>query len=657
MSKLGTGQRNVYLNLKTRDEALKIFLGRVKLTDRRESESLNLNDAHGRVTASPVFARFSSPSFHASAMDGIAVFSDDTFGASEDRPKELELGLTAIPVNTGNPLPKGTNAVIMIEQVEELANNRVRIEAAAFPWQHVRKVGEDIVATEMVLAQNTELSAYELGALAASGHSSVMVRKKPLVHIIPTGSELLSLDSLDGEPEPGSLVEYNSVLLAALAKEAGGEGFVNDIVPDDFDLIVEALDKAAQGPADLVIINAGSSAGSEDYTAAAINELGEVLVHGVTIMPGKPTILGVVYGKPVIGNPGYPVSAVISFEQFAMPVISGILGVIKKERQKLKVTPAQAIPSKLGLEEFLRVKLGRINDAIVAVPLPRGAGSITTLTQADGIIRIPETSEGIGNEEAVEAELIRTVKEIEGTLVAIGSHDNTLDILGDLMREKDYRVSLSSGNVGSLGGILALKRGHSHFCGTHLLDIETGEYNVSYIKKYLQGMPCRLLNLVTREQGFILPKGNPKGIRDFSDLTREDIIFINRQAGSGTRILFDYNLQKLNIDPDSINGYDHDEYTHMSLAVDVLSGRADAGLGILAAAKALNLDFLPVATESYDLVIPEAFIEDQKIQVMLEVISSPVFKEAVLKLGGYGVERTGEILMKWDGAEIGDDNE
>ena len=642
-------KRHVYLKMKTLEEARELFLHRFSGL-KTGSETIPTAEALGRVTASPSMARFSSPGFHSSAMDGIAVAAEDTYGASPEYPKTLTVNEQAIYVNTGHVLPPGTNAVIMIEQVQENDDNTVTIEAPAYPWQHVRKVGEDIVATEMILPQGTRLGPYELGALVAGGVIRVNVAARPKVTIVPTGSELVSWQEVEkSPPEAGQVVEFNSVILKALTERTDAVPQVLEILQDDYATILETLKRAAASDADLIIINAGSSAGSEDYTATAIAELGEVLVHGVTIMPGKPTILGVVAGKPVIGNPGYPVSATISFEQFAAPLLARMQGVRETSRVKAEITPSAALPSKLGLEEFIRVKMGRVRDRMVAVPLPRGAGSITTLTRADGIIRVPVDSEGVGTDDRPQAELLRSAEEIEGSIIAIGSHDNTLDVLSDHLRRKDPTMSLSSGNVGSLGGLLTLKRGFSHVAGTHLLDTETGDYNTSYIKKHLAGFPLRLVNLVYRQQGFILAPGNPKGIKGFTDLARPDVTYINRQAGSGTRILLDYNLKLEAVDPDKIAGYDRDEYTHMAVAVAVLSGRADTGLAIYSSAKALGLDFLPVTTERYDLVILEEFWDDPKIQTMLEVIRSEEFKKAVTALGGYGIEQTGELLWTWDG--------
>ena len=643
-------QRHVYLKMMSLDDARSVFFSTFPESVRRPAETLPINAARTRVLAAPVFARFSSPAFHAAAMDGVAVRAESTYGASEDEPRDLAVGREAVFVNTGHALPPAMDAVIMIEHVQEIDPETVRIESAAYPWQHVRKVGEDIVATEMILPQGTRLGPYELGALAAAGILEVSVRSRPRVTIVPTGSELMPLAEAARNGAPADkVVEFNSVILSALTEEHGGEPTVLPIVPDDYERIRDTLTAAVSSEADLIVINAGSSAGSEDYTAAAIAELGRILVHGVTIMPGKPTILGEIRGKPVIGNPGYPVSAVISFEQFAAPLLARLQGTGESERQALNVMPSQPLPSRLGLEEFLRVTLGRVRDKVVAVPLPRGAGSISTLTRADGVIRVPADSEGVAASETVKAELLRSRSEIEGALICIGSHDNTLDLLGDLLRRRDPRLRLASGNVGSLGGLLTLKRGHSHLAGSHLLDTNTGDYNTSYIKKHLDGFPVRLVHLVFREQGFLVAPGNPKHIRTFADLLRDDVRFINRQAGSGTRILLDYHLQRDGLDPGRIRGYETDEYTHMAVAAAVLSERADAGLAIYSSARALGLDFVPVATERYDLVIPGAFWEDSRIQTLLEVIRSDDFKDAAQALGGYGVERTGELLWSWDG--------
>jgi len=580
-------------------------------------------------------------------MDGFAVRAEVTFGAGPDRPVSLKVGRDAWSINTGRPMPSGTDAVIMIENVHFLDDENFEIEQALVPWENVRRVGEDFVASEMILPGHHPISAYELGALIAGGVFSVKVVEKPRVLLVPTGSELVSGEAL-GEREPlkSEVLEYNTIMLKGLVEEAGGIGIRTPIVPDDYEAVKAAIVKGVRSDAHLVVINAGSSAGSEDYTAAAIKDLGEVLVHGVAMMPGKPTILGIVDEKPVMGNPGYPVSSVFSFETFGLPVLEAMQGIPRHSRPAISAVTARKVPSKLGREEFFRVKLGRVGERVVAAPLPRGAGSITTLTRADGVFRIPARSEGIDQAAPVQVELLRHPARIDRTVVVIGSHDLTLDLLADEL--VPHNIFLSSSHVGSLGGLLALKSHSAHFATSHLLDLETGVYNWSYIRKYIPEIPVKVFHGVMREQGFIVPKGNPKAVKSFEDLLRSDITFINRQAGAGTRVLLDYHLDLRGLDPANIRGYQMEEYTHTSVAVAVLSGVADVGMGVLAASRALGLDFIPVATEQYDLVIPEEFLGDEKIVTLLDIMRGEAFRKRVLSLGGYGVDRTGEEISPPD---------
>ncbi len=639
-------KRHIYLNMKSVEEAREIFLGRFDLDAYLPPEEIATTAALGRVTAAPVFARLSSPHYHSAAMDGYAVVAEATFGASQDKPMLLELGTQAFPVNTGNALPGGTNAVIMVENVDPVDETHIQIEAAVYPWQHVRKVGEDLVAHEMVLPEKTEVTPYAMGALLAAGVTRLPVRRRPRVVIIPTGDELIAVPEIEAGPvPPGRIIEFNSVLLAALVEQLGALPQIYPIVADRRQEITAALADAL-GQGDMVIINAGSSAGTEDHTAQVIAELGEVLVHGVTMMPGKPTILGVVQGKPVMGNPGYPVSAALSFDQFAAPLLAGLLGRRLPPRPVVAAQPAQKIPSKAGLEEFIRVTLGKVGDRIMATPLPRGAGTITSLVRADGLIRIPAASEGVDAEKPVLTELLISEEQLWQTLVVIGSHDNTLDVLATLLRRHHPNLRLSSAHVGSTGGLMALKNRRAHFGGSHLFDPETDSYNVPYIQRLLPELPLKLVNLVHRAQGLMVLPGNPKNIRGFQDLTRPEVRFSNRQRGSGTRILLDYQLARLNLSPAAIPGYDLEEYTHMAVAVNVLSGAADTGLGIMAAAKALGLDFIPVVTERYDLVVPETTWIDARFQKLLEIIRSEEFRTAVAALDGYDTKDTGSILYE-----------
>ena len=578
-------------------------------------------------------------------MDGFALAAAATFGATPENPKSLHLGREAFAVNTGHLMPPGADAVIMVEQIPDPEADPIVIEAPVFPWQHVRRVGEDVVKGEMVLPEGTEINPWSQGALLAAGVTRVLVRRRPRVAIIPTGSELVPAAELEQEPESGRLPEFNSVILSGLVAEAGGLPQVLPIVRDDPSALAAVLQEAL-AEADVVLINAGSSAGTEDYTYRAITTLGEVLVHGVAMMPGKPTLLGVVAGKPVIGNPGYPVSAVLSFEQFAAPLIAGLAGKRPTPRPTLMVHPAQNLPSKPGLTEFIRATLGRVGDKVIATPLPRGAGTITSLVRADGLLIVPSLSEGLEEDRPVAAELLVAPEEIDGTLVVLGSHDNTLDLLATLLRRRDPRLRLSSGHVGSLGGLMALRQGRAHLGGSHMLDAETNTYNVPFIQRYLTGVPLKLINLAWRQQGLMLAPGNPKNIRTIQDLARPGVRFINRQRGAGTRLLLDFLLKQENLAAAAIQGYDREEYTHMAVAVNVFSGVADVGLGILAAARALGLDFIPLLPERYDLVVPESTFTDDRFQVLLAVMRSAEFREGALALGGYDLKDCGRILYE-----------
>jgi putative molybdopterin biosynthesis protein len=605
--------------------------------------------ALGRATARPVTARTSVPHYHGAAMDGYAVRARETFGASDASPRRLVAGETAFPVDTGDPLPPETDAVIMIEHVQPVGEREFEIRAAAFPWQHVRKVGEDIVAGELLLPQSHSIRPADLGALLAAGVPEISAHALPRVWIQPTGTELVEAGGAF-EPEAGRIVEFNGAILSGMVRECGSEPNLRPIAPDDYHSLRAALLEAVGSPSDAILLNAGSSAGSEDYTARLIAELGEVLVHGVAMMPGKPVVLGLIGGKPVVGVPGYPVSAILAFEEFVRPLLFSLRGLPCPSFPEETAVLGRKTPSRLGLEEFVRVILGRVQGKLIAMPIQRGAGAITSLTRADGILRIPQEAEGADAGEEVRVRLLRPREQLEHTLIMIGSHDNSLDALASELKARDSRLHLSSSNVGSLGGLMALRRGQAHLAGSHLLDPATGEYNFTHIAHYLKGVPLRLVQLALRSQGLLVPPGNPKAIHGVEDLARPGVRFINRQAGSGTRILLDYCLQRTGIASETVEGYEGEEFTHMAVAVDVLSGRADAGMAIHAAARALKLDFVPIAQERYDLVIPDASWEDEKIQILLDLVASDPFRKLMEELGGYDASHSGRIAGRWDGA-------
>ena len=604
-------------------------------------ERVAVQDALGRVTSEALIAKVSSPFYHSAAMDGYAVKFIDTFGAAETRPKRLAVPAQATAVDTGDPMPDGFDAVIMIEDVEKVPDGGIEILKAATPWQHVRLVGEDIVATELIISENHVIRPIDMAAMLASGHTQVMVRRRPRVAVIPTGTELVEPGS---GLKRGDIIDFNSTMLAAMAAEHGAEPSNRGIVRDDADILRATMLDALAGN-DLVVINAGSSAGREDFTSDVIAGIGKVHVHGVSIKPGKPVILGIVQGKPVIGIPGYPVSAALTFNLFVRPLLSLLQGRTDPPVETIEAKLSRQVASSLGQEEFIRVKLGSVAGNLIATPVTRGAGALMSLVRADGIIRVPAASEGIAAGNAVVVELLRRRHEIANTIVCIGSHDNALDVLGNRLRKKHPELSLSSAHVGSMGGLLALKRGEAHLAGTHLLDEETGEYNISYITKLIPDKKIVLVNLVYRTQGFIVPKGNPKGIKGFEDLTREEVVFVNRQAGAGTRLLTDLHLKRLTIDPNRVKGYHHEEFTHMAVAAAVISGAADTGLAVLSAAQALGLDFVPVAQERYDLAIPQEHYDTPMLQALLGIIREDRgFRGQIEQMGGYDVSEMGRVI-------------
>lgn len=635
-------QRTIYLERRTIEQAQQILeqhFGRLAGT---QPETVPTIDAVGRILAQPVSANISSPHFHAAAMDGFAVAAEETFGAHPHRPLRLSIGASAHPVNTGYPLPDGCNAVIMIENVHGRDEASIEIEAPAFPWQHVRKMGEDIVATELLFARHHKITPYCVGALLAGGVFEVSVRQPARVLIIATGSELVDWQTSEAKDiKPGQVLETNSFVLGKMVESAGGTWHRHPPVGDNADAISNCIESGVAEGYDMLLTIGGSSAGSEDYIRQALEQAGQVLFHGVTMMPGKPLLAGKVGQTPVFGMPGYPVSTIMAFEQLVLPLLYQLQGRAPKERVHRQVHPTRKIASKLGVEEFVRVKLGSVRDRIVATPLARGAGLITSLTEATGIIRVAHHLEGVPAFEPVDCELLKPADAIEHTIVMVGSHDNSLDILADELRRHPQGWHLTSSHVGSMGGLMAVKQGLCHLAGSHLLDPETGIYNQSYIQRYLKTKSVCLINLVLREQGLIVAKGNPKKIKGIEDLTRQEVRMINRQQGSGTRVLLDHSLQQQGIDPDTLNGYENEEFTHMAVAAAVLSGAADAGMGIFAAAKALDLEFVPMVQEQYDLVIPVDLMETAQIQTLLETIETSEFHRRVQALGGYSTTQTG----------------
>jgi len=605
-----------------------------------EGVEIATEEALERITAEPVFARLSAPHYHGAAMDGISVLAEDTFGASEVRPRQLVEGRDYDVVDTGDPLPRGRNAVIMVEHIHPVSEGVVEIVAAASPWQHVRTMGEDVVTSELLVPANHELTAVDIGALLGAGVDRVKVRRKPRIALLPTGDELV--DPGGDQPGVGDIIEYNSRVLAGFCQQWGADPVRIGPVRDDIDVLTARVQDALR-QADVVIINAGSSTGRGDYTAQVISSLGRLLVQGVAIRPGNPVLLGVVGKKPVLGIPGYPVSTALTFELFAEPVIRRLQGLPVYRRPTIQAVMSQKTASSAGREEFLRVQVGTVGQRRLALPLPRGSGIITSLVRADGIVRIPMTSQGIQEGQEVTVELYRPADSLDRTVVAIGSHDITLDLITNALATCDPPARLISTHVGSLAGLRAIAENKAHVAGSHLLDGESGEYNLPYIERIMPETELALVTLAHRQQGFMVKPGESSRLGGFESLTQKGVTYINRQRGAGTRILLDYHLEKLGISPDDIEGYERDAYTHMEVAAAVASGAATTGLGIMAAARALGLDFIPVAEERFELVIRREHLDYPPVRQLLEVINGHEFQLRVENLGGYDLRETGTV--------------
>lgn len=636
--------RKIYLSNFPLSKARELFWN-AALQRQLKTEEMDTRLAAGRITAEPVFARISSPHYHAAAMDGIAVKAADTFGAASTAPRRLLLGQNAFPVDTGGALPPHCDAVIMIEDVAYPDKENaaiVEIREAVAPWQHVRSIGEDVVAAEMIIPSFHLIRPYDLGALLSGGVFALDVLQKPLVTLIPTGSEIIPPGKL---PAAGEIIESNTYTFAAAIEKWGGDYNRYPIVKDEVVLLEEAVRQAVRH-SDLVLISAGASAGRRDHTFKVLARLGEVLVHGVAIRPGKPVVLAVVEGVPVVGLPGYPVAAYMIMELLVRPLLYAWQKQPLPPEDELLACSSRRILSSLKDEEFLRLKVGKVNDKFIATPLSRGAGVNMSLVRADAIAAIPQDKEGVEAGEELRLTLRRTRAEIENTIVCLGSHDLSLDILSDQLKRRGYPYTLSSAHVGSMGGIISLQREETHIAGLHLLDPESGLYNIPYLERYLPGKAIRLVHLARRELGLIVAPGNPFKIRGVEDLTREEVLFVNRQKGAGTRIYFDCQLKLKGIAAEKIKGYLREEFNHLAVAAAVKGGSAHAGLGIRAAASALEMDFIPLAWEQYDLAVAASFFDTPACEALLEVIRMPAFRNAVEKMGGYDLKDSGKQLTQ-----------
>lgn len=629
-----------YLTNVPLDEARGEYLARLQENGfAGQTKMVSVQNAFGRITARAVYAAICAPHYAASAMDGIAVHAKDTFGATETTPVRLTPQQYMV-VDTGDPVPEDCDAVIMVEDIVRGEDESVTIYAAAAPWQHIRQIGEDICAGEMILASYMEVTPAAIGAMIAGGVLEIEVIKKPVIGIIPTGDEIVAPCT---NPKPGDILEFNSSIFSAMVQEWGAEAKTYPIVPDRFDAIREMVARAAD-ECDIVLLNAGSSAGREDYSVSVIRELGDVVYHGIAIKPGKPAILGLRGAVPILGVPGYPVSGIIVIEELLKPLVAEWFHSNTAPVQLATATLTRPVVSGLKYQEFVRVRMGEVGGKLTASPLSRGAGVVSSFMKADGILEVPQGTEGYEAGEEVQVRLLSTPEKLQNTLVVIGSHDPLLDEVADMMHRADPTVFMSSSHVGSMGGIMAIRRGEAHAGGCHLLDTETGVYNLSFLKKYFPNGGIRLVRCVGRQQGLMLAKGNPLDIKEFADIAKNGVRYVNRQKGSGTRVLMDYLCEQYAVNVSDIYGYEREELTHTSVAAQIANGSADAGMGIYSAAQLYDLDFLPICIEEYDLIIPDHAWETPVVQQLIATLKSPAFREKMLAMGGYTVDHPGEII-------------
>lgn len=604
-----------------------------------QTQVIPVYESCGRVTAEAVYAHICAPHYTASAMDGVAVCARDTFGATETTPVTLHPEQFTV-LDTGDPVPEGRDAVIMVEDLVKNEDGSITIHAAAAPWQHIRQIGEDVCAGEMILPGHMTVTPAAIGAMIAGGVLELRVIRRPVVGIIPTGDEIIPPCT---DPRPGDILEFNGSIFSAMVRQWGAEPVVYPIVPDDFDRIKAMVEKASD-QCDMVILNAGSSAGREDFSAQVIRQLGQVLYHGIAIKPGKPAILGCRGKTAILGVPGYPVSGIIVIEQFLKPLIEHWLKTAAQPEHYAQATLTRPVVSGLKYQEFVRVRMGAVGGRLMASPLSRGSGVVSSFMKADGILEVPQGLEGYEAGEEVTLRLLSPMEKLRNTLVVIGSHDPLLDELADMLHLGDPRLYMSSSHVGSMGGIMAIRRGEAHMAGCHLLDTADGTYNRSFIRKYFPKGDVRLVSCVGRQQGLMVARGNPLNICSFADISRQGIRYVNRQKGSGTRILTDYLCSREKVEPSDVYGYTREELTHTSVAAQIACGSADVGMGIYSAAKLYDLDFIPICIEEYDLIIPDHAWDSPMVQQLLTILRSDAFREKILSMGGYTVDHPGQVL-------------
>ena len=652
-------ERKEFLDVKSLEEAKRIV---DSIDVRISEEEIDLSDALSRIVFEDITSPIDVPSFDRASMDGYAVLAEDTFYSDDQNPVRLKLkgeiragqksdlsiqGGTCVGIATGAPLPYGSNAVVMVEYTSrDKKKNEIDIFRSCVPGENIMAAGADIMRGETVIRSGTKLTPRETGVLAAIGQKRVLVYKKPKVAIISTGDEIIEPG---GALEFGKIYDVNSQAISDSVKEAGGEPTYLGIVRDDFDALKNKINEIIFADYDIILTSGGTSAGTGDLLYKIIDNLGQTLVHGVAIKPGKPVLIGVCSAKPVFGLPGYPTSALVIFNTFVAPLIKKMCGqanAVENSKIIFAKTVMKLFSAK-GRYEYLPVNIIALDDNFTVYPVLFGSGAITTLSTADGYVKVPENIDIIGEGETVEVELIsETLRPAD--LCVIGSHCTGLDIIIKMLNE-EHGIITKIINVGSTGGLAAVRRGEADIAGMHLLDENGGEYNIPYFKdKKINAFLFRGYN---RNQGLIVRRGNEKNINSIEDLINGRVRFINRNSGSGTRILFDMELKKLGLTKKlkfeevikDIEGYQIEAKSHSAVAAAVAHGRADVGLGIEAVSDQYDLDFIPLRKEEYDFAIPSRKIDKREVQLFLKALKSEEFKNRLNKMVGLEIsDETGK---------------
>ena len=629
-----------FLTVVSREEAQAAFRAAVPHAA-LPAETVPLAQALGRVLARDVASPIDVPPFDRALVDGFALRAADAEGAGPGRPRRLSLnreilacGLapsravevgTATPIATGGVIPRGADAVVMVEQTEfDEAALAIEVAAPVRPGQFVGYAGADMALGETVLRKRMTITAREIGMLAACGLAEVPVVRRPRVAILSTGDELVA----PGAPlRPGAIYDSNGAIVAASVAENGGEAVALGIVRDDEAALERALRGALSGH-DLVVLSGGTSKGAGDVSHRILDRLGSpgILVHGVALKPGKPLCLAVAGGTPVVVLPGFPTSAMFTFHEFVVPLIRALAGLPAREEEAVAAAVPQRVPSELGRTEFVMASLGRGPDGPVALPLPKGSGSVTAFSQADGFFAIPAARSGLEAGEAVS--VVRLGSGVRAPdLTIVGSHCIGLDRLVGLLGDRGF--SARTVWVGSAGGLAALRRGECDLAAMHLLDPETGRYNAPLLDA---GM--RLAPGWRRLQGVVFRKGDER----FEGLTVKhavaaaladaDAVMVNRNAGSGTRLLVDGLLKGARP-----AGFWNQPRSHNAVAAAVAQGRADWGVAIASVAVAYGLGFLPLTEEHYDFAYAGGTEERPALAAFLALLDAPETAAALTELG------------------------